>query len=369
MPGFNIVVFAGDGVGPEITDEAVKVLKAIEKARPAVTFNFQPHLLGGASIDASGIPLTDEALSAAAAADAVWLGAVGGPKWGTAAVRPEQGILKLRKSLDTFANLRPAFFPTPALASLSPLKEDVVTGTDFVVVRELTGGIYFGKREEAKTEGTEEKAYDTEEYSRSEIERVARLAGWLARQRSGEEKRVTSLDKANVLATSRMWRRVVTEVFEKEFPDVKVQHQLIDSATMLVVKNPTSLNGVVLTNNIFGDIITDECAAIIGSLGLGPSASLASLPSPEKPTVKGIYEPIHGSAPDIAGQGVVNPVASLLSVAMLLRYSLGMSKEADLVEKAIGTAIEGGARTKDIQGNCTTKEVGDRVVAELEKLL
>ncbi|GAD95732.1 3-isopropylmalate dehydrogenase Leu2A [Paecilomyces variotii No. 5] len=364
MPSYNIVVFAGDYCGPEVTAEALKVLRTVEKHREDITFNFQDQLLGGASIDATGSPLTDEALTAAKNADAVFLGAVGGPKWGTGSVRPEQGILKLRKEMGTFGNLRPCNFAAPSLVDISPLKTDVCRGVDFNIIRELTGGIYFGDRKEDNGDG---HAMDTEPYSRAEIERITRLAAHLALQ-NDPPLPVWSLDKANVLATSRLWRKTVTEVMEKEFPQLKYGHHLIDSAAMLMVKDPRKLNGIVVTSNLFGDIISDEASVIPGSLGLLPSASLSGIPD-GKSKVNGIYEPIHGSAPDIAGKGIVNPVAAILSTAMLLQYSLGRQAEAKIVETAVRNVIESGVRTGDIGGKATTQEVGDAVVAELEKLL
>lgn len=319
------------------------------------------------SIDAHGEPLTDEALNAAKSAHAVILGAIGGPKWGTGTVRPEQGLLKLRKEMQTFGNLRPCSFASPSLTKISPLKESVCEGTDFMVVRELTGGIYFGDRREADpADGENESAEDREPYSRKEIERITRLAAYLALAKSPPAK-VWSLDKANVLATSRLWRRVVTEVMEKEFPQLEFGHHLIDSAAMLMVKNPRALNGVIVTSNLFGDIITDEASMIPGSLGLLPSASLSGVPD-GKGLCNGIYEPIHGSAPDIAGKGIVNPIAAILSMAMLLLYSLNMPKESTLVETAVKIVIESGVSTADIGGSASTKEVGDAVAQELEKL-
>jgi len=279
-------------------------------------------------------------------------------------VRPEQGLLRLRKELGTFGNLRPCSFASDSLVDSSPLKADVCRGTDFVVVRELTGGIYFGDRREDDGSGT---ALDTEPYSRPEIERVARLGGFLALARDPPA-RVTSLDKANVLATSRLWRRVVDDVFAAEFPQLALQHQLIDSAAMLMVANPRALNGVVITNNLFGDIISDEASVIPGSIGLLPSASLGGVPDGKGPC-PGIYEPIHGSAPDISGKGVVNPVGTVLSVAMMLRYSLGLPREADAVEAAVRAAIDNGTRTRDIGGDAGTAQMGDAIVRELEKIL
>ncbi|KAL1980535.1 hypothetical protein VTN96DRAFT_3980 [Rasamsonia emersonii] len=364
MPTYNIVVFAGDYCGPEVTAEALKVLRAVEKHRDDITFNFQDHLLGGASIDATGVPLTDEALNAAKNADAVVLGAIGGPKWGTGAVRPEQGLLKLRKELGTFGNLRPCYFAAPSLVDISPLKADVCRDVNFNIIRELTGGIYFGDRKEDEGDG---QALDTEPYSRAEIERITRLAAHLALQHDPPLP-VWSLDKANVLATSRLWRKVVSEVMAKEFPQIKLGHHLIDSAAMLMVKDPRKLNGIIVTSNLFGDIISDEASVIPGSLGLLPSASLSGIPD-GKSKVNGIYEPIHGSAPDIAGKGIVNPLAAILSMAMLLQYSLNRPAEARLIETAVRNVTEAGIRTVDIGGKSSTSEVGDAVAAELEKLL
>ncbi|EHY58668.1 3-isopropylmalate dehydrogenase [Exophiala dermatitidis] len=367
MPTFNIVVFAGDYAGPEVTNEAIKVLKVVEKCAKDVKFNFQEHLLGGCSIDAHGTPLTDTALSAAQSAHAVLLGAIGGPKYGVGPIRPEQGLLKLRKEMNTFGNLRPCFFASPTLASRSPLKEEICQGTDIMIVRELTGGIYFGDRVEGNpADGPNEWAEDREPYTRAEIERITRLAAHLALAKTPPAK-IWSLDKANVLATSRLWRRVVTETLSREFPQLQFEHQLIDSAAMIMVKNPRALNGVVVTSNLFGDIISDEASVIPGSLGLLPSASLSGIPDGNG-LCNGIYEPIHGSAPDIAGKGVINPVATILSVAMMLLYSLNMPNESRLVEEAVKNVIERGVTTRDIGGQNSTAEVGDAVAKELEEL-
>ncbi|GAB7361817.1 hypothetical protein MBLNU230_g1859t1 [Neophaeotheca triangularis] len=364
MPSYNIVVFAGDHCGPEVTAEALKVLRTIEKNSSDVKFNFQEHLLGGCSIDSTGSPLTDEALSAAKAADAVLLGAIGGPKWGTGTIRPEQGLLKLRKEMGTFGNLRPCFFASDSLVEQSPLKAEVCRGTNFNIVRELTGGIYFGERTEDDGSGF---AQDTEPYSRAEIERVTRLAAYLALAEDPPAP-VWSLDKANVMATSRLWRKTVTEVMEKEFPQLKLGHHLIDSVAMLMVKNPRALNGVIVTSNLFGDIISDEASVIPGSLGLLPSASLTASPD-GKGKCNGIYEPIHGSAPDISGKGLVNPVAMLLSVAMMLKYSFQQPELAKNVDEAVKAVIDKNVRTKDIGGSASTSDVGDAVAKELEAIL
>ncbi|KAF1829501.1 beta-isopropylmalate dehydrogenase [Decorospora gaudefroyi] len=341
MPSHNIVVLAGDGVGPEVVAEAVKILKVVEKHTDN-TFNFQEHLFGGCSIDAHNNPLTDEALAAAKSADAIILGAVGGPKWGTGKVRPEQGILKLRKELGTFGNLRPCFFASDSLVDASPLKADKVRGVNFTIIRELTGGIYFGERKEDEGDG---KAMDTEPYSVEEIERVVRLAGSLA---SVEEPPVPvwSLDKANVLATSRLWRKTFERIMKDEYPHLESGTHLIDSAAMLMIKNPRALNGVVVTSNLFGDIISDEASVIPGSLGLLPS-----------------------SAPDIAGKGIVNPIATVLSMSMMFKYSLCLPELAQSIDEATKITIDNGVRTADIGGKSSTSEVGDAIAAELEKLL
>ncbi|EEU34338.1 uncharacterized protein NECHADRAFT_49896 [Fusarium vanettenii 77-13-4] len=381
MAEHNIVVFAGDHCGPEVVAEAIKVIKTVEELRPSAgKFKLQDLLLGGCSIDQTGSPLTDEALAAAKAADAVLLGAIGGPKWGTGAVRPEQGLLKLRSEMAAYGNLRPCFFASDALVEASPLKESICRGTDMMLVRELTSGLYFGERKEY--DGV--NAFDTAVYTKPEIERIARMGGYLAKKRG--DSRVISLDKANVLATSRLWRSVVDEVFKNEFPELKVEHQLIDSAAMIMVKNPTQLNGVMIAPNLAGDILSDEASAIAGSIGLLPSASLCGIPSSP---VSGIYEPIHGktsilfepscrhqlltqmtgSAPDISGKGIVNPIGTILSVAMMFRYSLNLTHEAKLVEDAVRAAIDAGLRTKDMGGSTGTAEAGDAIVAELVKIL
>lgn len=313
------------------------------------------------------------------------LGAIGGPKWGTAAVRPEQGILKLRKEMGTYGNLRPCFFASESLVKTSPLKEEVCRGVNFNIVRELTGGIYFGERKEDDGSGF---AMDTEPYSRAEIERVTRLAAYLALAEDPPLP-VWSLDKANVMATSRLWRKTVTEVMANEFPQLKIGHHLIDSAAMLMVKNPRALNGVIVTSNLFGDIISDEASVIPGSLGLLPSASLTAAPD-GKSKCNGIYEPIHGmyrpflntnacltgltdtclgSAPDISGKGIVNPVAMILSLGMMLKYSLQQPELAKKIDEAVRNVIESGVKTADIGGEAKTSEVGDAVAAELKKLL
>ncbi|KAG0015214.1 hypothetical protein BGZ80_009972 [Entomortierella chlamydospora] len=358
----TVVLLPGDGVGPEVVAEAKRVLELVAKVRPhKVNITFKEELIGGASIDAAGTALTDAALASCKAADAILLGAVGGPKWATGNPRPEQGLLALRKSLDLYANLRPCTFASDSLIAHSPLKESIVKGVDFMMIRELVGGVYFGDRKEATEE--DGHAYDTLPYSRAEVERVTRLAAALALQHEPAWP-IHSIDKANVLATSRLWRKTVNDVIEKEFPQLKVDHHLVDSAAMFLVKNPRSLNGVVLTENMFGDILSDEASVIPGSLGLLPSASLNGLPEKGKPCL-GLYEPIHGSAPDIAGQGIANPVGTILSAAMLLRYSLDLEAEAVAVAERAGHAF----RTRDLGGTKTTKEMGDKILEELEKEL
>ncbi|KAJ2610927.1 hypothetical protein H4S08_003401 [Coemansia sp. RSA 1365] len=373
---FKVVVLPGDGVGPEVTAEAVKVLKAVTAIRSragGAKIEFEEHKFGGCAIDAYGVPFPDVTRAACQSADAIILGAVGGPQWPRpvdpndlskgVGPRPEQGLLDLRKTLDLFANVRPMSFPAGTLTSCSPLKEELVRDAEFIVLRELVGGIYFGKRSEEDADG---KAYDTMEYSVPEVERIARLAGVLA-SAARPPMAIHSIDKANVLATSRLWRRVVTDVISREFPKVKLEHHLVDSASMLMVKNPRALNGIVLTENMFGDILSDEASVIPGSLGLLPSASLNSVPSSDKPS-RGLYEPIHGSAPDIAGQGIANPVGTILSVAMMLRYSLNMEREANIIELAVRRVLDSGElngwgiRTKDLGGSASTVEVGDAVV-------
>ena len=358
----KIVVLPGDHVGQEITEEAIKVLNAISSVRPNAKFEYQHHLIGGAAIDATGVPLPDEALEASKKADAVLLGAVGGPKWGTGAVRPEQGLLKIRKELQLYANLRPCNFASDSLLDLSPLKAKYAKGTDFTVVRELVGGIYFGERKEDEGDGV---AWDSEKYSVPEVQRITRMAAFLALQYNPPLP-IWSLDKANVLASSRLWRKTVEKTIKEEFPTLTVQHQLIDSAAMILVKNPTQLNGLVITSNMFGDIISDEASVIPGSLGLLPSASLASLPDTNK--AFGLYEPCHGSAPDLP-KGKVNPIATILSAAMMLKLSLDLVEEGKAVEEAVKKVLDSGIRTADLGGSNSTTEVGDAVAKAVKEIL
>ncbi|KAK9453861.1 Isopropylmalate dehydrogenase-like domain-containing protein [Dipodascopsis uninucleata] len=364
----KVVLLPGDHCGKEVITEAKKVLTAICDLRPQNEIVFEEHLIGGSAIDATGVPLPDETLEAAKSANAVLLGAVGGPKWGTGIVRPEQGLLKIRKELNLYANLRPCNFASKSLVKYSPLKPEIAEGTDFIVVRELVGGIYFGERKEDSGDGV---AWDTELYSVPEIERITRMAAYLALQ-SNPPAPIWSLDKANVLASSRLWRKTTERVIKEEFPQLKLNHQLIDSAAMILVKSPTALNGIVLTSNIFGDIISDEASVIPGSLGLPPSASLSSLPSSNE--AFGMYEPCHGSAPDLPANKV-NPVAAILSAAMMLRLSLNMKEEAEALESAVSKVLDDetiggyGLRTADLGGTASTSDIGDAVVKALKEVL
>ena len=352
----RIVVLAGDGIGPEVTGEAKKILDAVG-ARFGHTFTYDHQLMGGCAIDAQGTSLPDATVEACLAADAVLLGAVGGPKWDipTAADRPERGLLALRKALNLFANLRPVKLH-PQLIAASAIKPEVLAGVDLLVIRELTGGAYFGPRKEAGDEGYE--AYDTMLYTRPEIERVVRLAADAARGRS---KRLASVDKANVLASSRLWRRVTVEVM-KEYPDVALEHVLVDAMAMHLIRRPASFD-VVVAENLFGDILTDEASMLAGSMGMLPSASLGDKRNAHDLPL-GLYEPIHGSAPDIAGKGIANPLATILSTAMLLRHSLGLEAEAQAVEAAVDAVLEQGARTGDI-ADPGSEVVGTAVMGDL----
>lgn len=360
----TIVVLAGDGIGPEVTTEAKKVLTTIAN-RFGHTFHFDAQMMGGCAIDELGTSLPDETVEAARRADALLLGAVGGPKWDdpNAPDRPERGLLALRKALNLFANLRPVKLH-PQLVSASSLKPEVLEGVDLLVVRELTGGIYFGPRQEAGDEG--ESAHDTMLYTRPEIERVVRLAADAAR---GRRKRLTSVDKANVLASSRLWRRVATEVLDG-YGDLEVEHVLVDAMAMHLIRRPADFD-VIVSGNLFGDILTDEAAMLAGSMGMLPSASLGDQNNRVGRPL-GLYEPIHGSAPDIAGQRAANPLAAILSSAMLLRHSLGLEEEAEAVERAVDRVLDDGVRTRDIEdtGSETvdTVTMGDLVVASLEGL-
>ena len=357
----KIVVLAGDGIGPEVTQEAKKTLNVVGKTF-GHTFVYDDQLMGGCAIDAQGTSLPDATVEACLHADAVLLGAVGGPKWDipTAKDRPERGLLALRKALNLFANLRPVKLQQE-LIHASAIKESVLAGTDLLVIRELTGGAYFGPRQEAGEEGYE--AFDTMLYTRPEIERVVRLAAEAARGRRGK---LTSVDKANVLASSRLWRRVTVAVMQ-EYPDVELEHVLVDAMAMHLIRRPATFD-VVVSENLFGDILTDEASMLAGSMGMLPSASLGDkLNSHGLPL--GLYEPIHGSAPDIAGQGIANPLATILSAAMLLRHSLGLEAEAEAVERAVDAVLAAGVRTGDIADpgskGVGTSVMGDRVAARI----
>jgi 3-isopropylmalate dehydrogenase len=356
---WKIAVLPGDGVGQEVTPEAVRVLTTVGKAR-GVGFEFEHGVVGGAAIDQAGTPLPPATFDLCRQANAILFGAVGGPRWDalTPDKRPERGLLTLRKELDLFANLRPAKC-FPMLVDASPLKREVVSGTDLMVIRELTGGLYFGEPRgvERGTDGTA-RAVNTMAYTTREIERVARVAFDVARKR---QKRLASVDKANVLIVSQLWREVVTRVAQ-DYPDVTLEHILVDNCAMALVGRPTAFDTIV-TENMFGDILSDEAAILAGSMGMLPSASIGG--------AVGLYEPVHGSAPDIAGKGIANPLAAILSTSMLLRYSLNMLPDADRVEAAVLRVLEQGYRTADIAATGSTrvgtKEMGDLVVRAVEE--
>jgi 3-isopropylmalate dehydrogenase len=340
----RIVTLPGDGIGPEILPAAIEVLDAV-----GADFSYDEHLFGGASIDARGTALSDETLAACRSADAVLLAAVGGPKWDTtdpSKPRPEQGLLGLRKGLGLFANLRPVR-PVPALYDSSPLRREIIDGTNLLVVRELTGGIYFGEKTRSEVE-----ASDLCSYTRAEIERIARVAFGAAKSR------VTSVDKANVLETSRLWREVVRELHGKEFPTIELEHVLVDNAAMMLVSSPRHFE-VIVTDNMFGDILSDEAAMLTGSIGMLPSASLGAAGTP------GVFEPVHGSAPDIAGQGIANPLAMLLSAALMLRHGFDLETEAAAIESAVDGALADGLRTRDLGGEAGTAEATRAVLQRL----
>ena len=348
----NIALLRGDGIGPEIVDSAVAVLEVVAE-KFGHKFNFTPYLIGGAAIDATGNPLPQETVDGCLAADSVLLGAVGGPKWDTlpANLRPEKGLLGIRSAMGLYTNLRPAKL-YPALKEECPLRADIVAqGFDLMMVRELTGGIYFGER--GRREGKYgPEAWDTEAYSVMEVERIARAAFDAARKR---RKTVISIDKANVLETSRLWRETVHRIAE-EYPDVTCTDMLVDNAAMQLVRRPSQFD-VVVTSNMFGDILSDEASQITGSIGMLPSASLGA-------TKCGLYEPIHGSAPDIAGQDKANPIATVLSAAMMLRYAFDMTEEADCIEAAVDKVLEDGVRTADIVGNSGIAPIGCNQMTE-----
>ncbi|MFZ5818878.1 MAG: 3-isopropylmalate dehydrogenase [Chloroflexota bacterium] len=356
---YNITLLPGDGIGPEVVTEAVRVLETIA-SKHGHTFNFTERLMGGCSIDKYGSSLTDETLADCQSADAVLLGAVGGPKWDdpSAKDRPERGLLALRKGLGVFANLRPVKVH-PALIEWSPLKAEKLQGVDIIVVRELTGGLYFGWPKGRDVKDGRERAVDTLEYYDYEVRRVMELAFKLAK---GRKKKVTSVDKANVLESSRLWRQIATKV-GAENPDVELEHVLVDTASMRLITGPAWMD-VVVTENMFGDILTDEASVLAGSMGMLPSASLGQAPA-GKDKGPGLYEPIHGSAPDIAGKGIANPVGTILSSAMMLRHSLGLEAEAASIEKAVDRAITDGVRTSDVGGKLNTRQMADEIISRL----
>lgn len=346
MSTFNIVVLPGDGIGPEVAAAGVSALKAIGEVY-GHTFNFEEKLIGGIAIDERNDPYPADTDAACLAADAVLLGAVGGPKWDLQPKRPEQGLLAVRKSMGLFANLRPMDVPA-SQAFRSPLKEAIVSGADMLIVRELTGGLYFGKQTR-----TEDRAVDECVYTVEEIERVARVAFEAARKRRNK---VTSVDKANVIETSRLWRETVIKLHKAEYSDVELEHALVDSMAMHLVTRPKSFD-VIVTENMFGDILSDLASVLPGSIGLLGSASLGS--------GKGLYEPIHGSAPDIAGKDLANPIGTLKSVAMMLRFSLNLSAEADALDAAIEAVIKAGQLTRDLGGTLAGSEVTKAIVAQI----
>lgn len=351
MSDIKIVLLPGDGIGPEVTAEAELLIKELADQH-GLKVQMQSHLIGGAAIDATGEPLPQPTLQACQQADAVVLGAVGGPKWSdpNARVRPEQGLLAIRKELGLFANLRPVRLH-PAMMSMSPLKPEYLEGVDVMVVRELTGGVYFGEKQEG-----DDFASDMSTYSRQEIERVMIRAGQTARARGGM---LSIVDKANVLATSRLWRKVAVQVMQRDFPEVEYEFILVDAAAMYLISQPSRFDTIV-TENMFGDILTDEASMLVGSMGMLPSASLGA-------GSFGLYEPIHGSAPDIAGQGIANPFGTLASVAMLFEYSLAMKTVAESIEKAVFDCVAAGECTADLGGKLSTSEAGAAVRRRLKE--
>lgn len=351
----NLLLLPGDGIGPEVTREAARVVERLN-AVADLNVTTTTARFGGAAIDVDGVPLTDTTLAAAKAADAVLMGAVGGPQWAgqSYATRPEAGLLALRVGMNVFANLRPAR-TFAALAGASSLKPEIVAGLDILFVRELTGGVYFGEPRGVSGTGDARRGVNTHIYTAGEIRRVARVAFDLAKDRSG---RVCSADKANVMEAGLLWREEVQALRDAEYPHIELSHMLADNTAMQLVKNPRQFD-VILTDNLFGDILSDEAAMLTGSLGMLPSAALGLAGTP------GLYEPIHGSAPDIAGQGVANPCAAILSLAMALRYSLARADLATRVENAVSAALDGGARTADLGGTLGTAAMGDAVLAAL----
>src|SRR4051794_14755986 len=363
----KLLVLPGDGIGPEVMRQVRRVIDWMDRRR-GITFEVQEGLVGGIAIDHQGTPLADETLANALAADAVLLGAVGGPKWEKLGFdkRPEAGLLRLRKELGLFANLRPAIV-FDALVDASSLKADVVRGLDIMIVRELTGGVYFGEpRGIFDLENGERRAVNTQVYTTSEIHRVARVAFDLARKRKN---RLTSVEKANVMESGLLWREEVTKLHQAEYGDVDLSHMYADNCAMQLLKNPRQFD-VIVTDNLFGDILSDEAAMLTGSLGMLPSASLGA--TDETGTRRALYEPVHGSAPDIAGKDLANPIATMLSFAMMLRYSFDLAEDAGLIERAVQSVLNGGTRTADIMApgmaRCSTSVMGDSILRELDKV-
>ena len=368
MANPSILILAGDGIGPEVMAEVKKIISWFGAKRD-IAFDVSEDLVGGSAYDAHGTPLTDETMARAQAADAVLLGAVGGPKYDNLdfSVKPERGLLRLRKEMDLFANLRPAQC-FDALADFSSLKKDVVAGLDLMIVRELTSGVYFGEPRGIFNEGNERVGINTQRYTESEIARVARAAFELARRRNNK---VCSMEKANVMESGILWREVVQKVHDEEYPDVELSHMYADNGAMQLVRWPKQFD-VIVTDNLFGDVLSDCAAMLTGSLGMLPSASLGAPMENGRP--KALYEPVHGSAPDIAGQGKANPIACILSFAMALRYSFDLGAEADRLERAVEKVLADGVRTADLMGPeggsaVSTSEMGDKIVAALNASL
>ena len=365
---FNLLLLPGDGIGPEVMGEVQKLVDWMNKTG-MVKFETETDLVGGAAFDAHKVAVSEAAMKKALSADAVLFGAVGGPKWDNVPyeARPEAGLLRLRKDLGLFGNLRPAIC-YPALAEASSLKRELVEGLDIVIVRELTGGVYFGEPKEIVTlENGEKRAVDTQVYTTHEIERIGRVAFELARKRNNK---VTSSEKRNVMKSGVLWNQVITALHKREYPDVTLEHQLADALGMQLVRQPKQFD-VIVTDNLFGDMLSDVAAMLTGSLGMLPSASLGA-EDPATSKRKALYEPVHGSAPDIAGRGLANPIAMIGSFAMALRYSFGLGKEADLVEKAISAVLDQGLRTKDIaapgQNAVSTNEMGEAILKTVQKM-
>jgi 3-isopropylmalate dehydrogenase len=368
MASYNLFLLPGDGIGPEVMAEVEKVAKFLDQSGVA-HFEMERGLVGGSAYDAHGQSISEADMAKAQAADAVLFGAVGGPKWDAVPydVRPEAGLLRLRKDLALYANLRPAMC-YPALADASSLKREIVENLDIMIVRELTGGVYFGEPKQIIDLGNGQKrGIDTQVYDTYEIERIARVAFELARKRNNK---VTSSEKRNVMKSGVLWNEVITALHKREYADVQLEHQLADSLGMQLVRWPKQFD-VIVTDNLFGDMLSDIASMLTGSLGMLPSASLGDV-DPKTKKRKALYEPVHGSAPDIAGQGLANPIAMIASFAMCLRYSFGLSEPADMIEKAIANVLEAGLRTADIKGNLptyiSTTEMGDAILAEVKKL-